>query len=431
MPNSFPIKIPQDNVNDDTVQILTINFKNGDYAEKDSVLLTYETSKAVNEIVAPISGFVKFLYDEGKEVAVGATIVEINESADQNRKKNQSPNSTETPELADYIFSDEAKEVIKDNPVTIDEVKKTNKLFITANDIKGILCLKKNSNKILVKPENKPSNTKNMADYDETEISKLNISVVPMSKQKRAEINNLNRVNSSSLISNVQITINTQNIIPCLNKTPINLINSIAPVVIYETSKLLDKYPNINSFYLNGNIAAYRDVHIGYAVDIDSGLKVITIQNSNKKSVLEIDKELFDKIEKYQNNALSDNDVTGSTITITDLSSEFVSSFHPLVNDFQGGILGIGASNGLGFQTFSFSFDHRVMTGRDAARFLNELKNRIENYNFAYDIDSPLHCTKCLKTLKEDKEDGGIGFISVIDHFGKNQYICQLCMMGY
>jgi len=198
--------------------------------------------------------------------------------------------------------------------------------------------------------------------------------------------------------------------------------------------KMLLEFKVMNSFFCNDQIAVYKEINIGYAIDIENGLKVINLQNSVFKSISELDKELYDKIELYVDNKLKVDEVTGSTFTITDLSFEKIEDFYPLVNDFQSCVLGVGSKNENGKALFSLSFDHRVIAGKDAAKFLNALKSRIEAYSSEDMQDyhsKSIKCGRCLKTIEEDKKIGGPGFLQITDHSGNVNYMCRICYEGF
>jgi pyruvate/2-oxoglutarate dehydrogenase complex dihydrolipoamide acyltransferase (E2) component len=115
---------------------------------------------------------------------------------------------------------------------------------------------------------------------------------------------------------------------------------------------------------------------------VEHGLKVLTLYNTNKLSVHEIENLLTEKFDKYSKQTLEIADLTNSTFTITDLSKSGIHFFKPLINKNQAAILGI---SGVDFKTNSFNvsitFDHRVTEGKTIAAFLNSLKTNMEKYH--------------------------------------------------
>jgi hypothetical protein len=134
----------------------------------------------------------------------------------------------------------------------------------------------------------------------------------------------------------------------------------------------------------------------------------------------------------YLDDSLKIEDLTDVTFTITDLSSEGVAFFRPLVNMMNSAILGVSAiDEKLQRCTLSVTFDHRVTEGKLVAQFLNELKQRLESYQSKNHplLNQNISCFKCYKTLKEDL--GGTGFVKCITPEGKEGYICQSCLKGF
>ena len=116
---------------------------------------------------------------------------------------------------------------------------------------------------------------------------------------------------------------------------------------------------------------------------------VPVIKNSQEKSLLEVAKEIREFSSK-EKKGFTQEDVSGSTFSITSLNSTVVDSFNPLINPPEVGILGIGR---ISDETqlvsdkptirkicfFNLTFDHRVVDGFPAAKFLESITNNIQN----------------------------------------------------
>jgi hypothetical protein len=134
----------------------------------------------------------------------------------------------------------------------------------------------------------------------------------------------------------------------------------------------------------------------------------------------------------YLDDTLQIDDLTDITFTITDLSSESVAFFRPLINMMNSAILGVSAiDEKLQRCTLSCTFDHRVTEGKLVAVFLKELAARLESYratDYAHLVKDVI-CYKCSKSLQE--ELGDVGFVKSITPEGKEGYICQSCLKGF
>lgn len=129
--------------------------------------------------------------------------------------------------------------------------------------------------------------------------------------------------------------------------------------------------------------------HIGVAVDTDRGLLVPVIRDVNKKSILELSAELAQLAEKARNKKLSLEEMEGGVFTITNLGGIGGTHFSPIVNHPEVAILGLSRSqmepvflNGQFVPRLmlplSLSYDHRLIDGADAARFLRWVAEAIE-----------------------------------------------------
>jgi pyruvate dehydrogenase E2 component (dihydrolipoamide acetyltransferase) len=159
-------------------------------------------------------------------------------------------------------------------------------------------------------------------------------------------------------------------------------------IFAYLSAKALKEFPYLNASLTDKGIRLIDVVNIGIAVDTPEGLLVVVLRDADKKSVLEINSELIALAERAQNHKSAPSDLGGSTFTITNLGMVGVDSFNPIINPPEAGILGIGRLNEKeivnegkvhkGFSAiFSLTFDHRVIDGAPAARFLQLLNELI------------------------------------------------------
>ena len=131
--------------------------------------------------------------------------------------------------------------------------------------------------------------------------------------------------------------------------------------------------------------------HIGVAVDTEAGLIAPVIRDVDRKSLLELSKELDDLAERTRERKLSMDEMQGATFTISNLGSIGGSYFTPIVNSPQVAVLGIGRGVERPMVRnkkiaprlilpLALSYDHRVIDGADGARFLHEIVRYLENF---------------------------------------------------
>ena len=148
----------------------------------------------------------------------------------------------------------------------------------------------------------------------------------------------------------------------------------------------LKEFPNFNSSYdsSKAELVLKRYYHIGVAVDTPNGLVVPVIRNVDQKTILQLANELTELATKARDRKLQVSDMQGGTFTITNLGGIGGTAFTPIVNYPEVAILGMSRSqkqlqirDGEVVERLmlplSLSYDHRVINGADAARFVVKL----------------------------------------------------------
>jgi len=427
IPN-FEIKLPRDNVNDEFVTILNIHFSNGDFVKKDSIIIEYETSKAAVEFVTEHDGYIKYHCLVGDEIEPGAVVATIYpEKYDLALVNNESiDNISEKPIVTQILtkFSKDAKKLISE--YELNESDFIEYEFVNKDMVLEFLESRK-VNKVEIKSETVLSSEEKLSS-DET-----NYDIIKITPAKKREINYLKNVQSNSLNSSFFISINLNNLINFIDVNSTKLKSSILPIVVFEISKMLLTYREFNAFFKNDFVYYYKKINVGVAIDIDKELKVLTIYDSDKKGYSEIENKIWELSNKYLDDKLDPYDISNSTFTISDLSSGGTDFFIPLINSHQSAILGVGQINEKSKESvFVITFDHRIMSGKIVANFLNDLKRRLESYYVKMVAsNSKLKCMKCLIGLREEQGLNAHGLIKVVDSDGNDNYICTNCLSGW
>jgi pyruvate dehydrogenase E2 component (dihydrolipoamide acetyltransferase) len=168
----------------------------------------------------------------------------------------------------------------------------------------------------------------------------------------------------------------------------LNLV-TIGDLVGLVTAKVVRNHPNLNAHLLDGTLRSFADVHLGMAVDTPRGLMVPTIRNAGSMGLREFAATTKDLAAQCQSGKISPDLLSGATFTCTNLGSFGITSFTPIVNQPQTGIIGVNAivpaatidkDGNIGVErriSFSLTADHQVVDGADAARFLRDLTTAI------------------------------------------------------
>lgn len=168
------------------------------------------------------------------------------------------------------------------------------------------------------------------------------------------------------------------------------LVPSYLDLFVQATAVALVQHPALNSRWENDRIVSPDGVHIGIAVDTDTGLLVPVIRDVSKLSLKDLSIRSRDLIDRARQRKLPASELQGGTFTVTSLGTLDIDAFTPIINYPECAILGIGRIRRCPVVredqivirdqvTLSLTFDHRITDGAPAARFLQTLSAAIEN----------------------------------------------------
>jgi len=164
------------------------------------------------------------------------------------------------------------------------------------------------------------------------------------------------------------------------------------PFIIKAAVDALKAFPILNSSVEADSILYKKDINVGLAVALDWGLIVPVIHNADERNVLGLAKAVADLAERARAKRLRVEEVQGGTFTITN-PGVFGSLFGtPIINQPQVAILGVGTiekrtvvrDDAIAIRTmayFAITFDHRVVDGADADRFMAHLKKGLQEFD--------------------------------------------------
>jgi 2-oxoglutarate dehydrogenase E2 component (dihydrolipoamide succinyltransferase) len=172
---------------------------------------------------------------------------------------------------------------------------------------------------------------------------------------------------------------------------------TLTPIFVDAAAKALYDMPMVNISVDGENIIKRKNINIGMATALpDGNLIVPVIKNANEKSLTGLAKAVNDLAERARNNKLKPDEITGGTFTITNFGSYDNLAGTPIINQPQAAILGTGVvrktpvvietpdGDVIGIRQImilSLSYDHRVIDGALAGRFLHKVKEILENYS--------------------------------------------------
>lgn len=161
------------------------------------------------------------------------------------------------------------------------------------------------------------------------------------------------------------------------------------PFVISAVTRAMKELPLLNASWRDQGLAIRKDVHIGIAVALDEGLLVPVIRHADQKGLTQLARDVVDVAERARSKRLTPDEVLDGTFTITNHGG-FGSLFStPIIHQPQAAILGVGSvqkravviDDAIAIRPMcylSLSFDHRIIDGATADRFMAKVKQHLQ-----------------------------------------------------
>ncbi|MEO7235389.1 MAG: 2-oxoglutarate dehydrogenase, E2 component, dihydrolipoamide succinyltransferase [Lapillicoccus sp.] len=173
---------------------------------------------------------------------------------------------------------------------------------------------------------------------------------------------------------------------------------SYLPFLALAAVEALKSHPNVNASVEGDQIVYHGQENLSIAVDTEKGLIVPVVKNAGDLNIAGLARAIAELADRTRNNKITPDDLAGGTFTITNTGSRGALFDTPIINQPQVAILGTGAlvkrpivvTDADGGETIAIrsmmylalSYDHRIVDGADAARFLGAMKARLEDGRF-------------------------------------------------
>ncbi|HEY9448415.1 MAG TPA: dihydrolipoamide acetyltransferase family protein, partial [Gemmatimonadaceae bacterium] len=161
-------------------------------------------------------------------------------------------------------------------------------------------------------------------------------------------------------------------------------------ILLKGVATALEKHPEVNSHWLGDRIRQFNRVHLGMAVAIEEGLITPVIFDANQKGLSEISTEARALADRARARKLTPEEYTGSTFSVSNLGMFGIDQFTAIINPPEVGIIAAGALEEKPVvvdgevvvrkrMRLTMSCDHRVVDGATGAKFLQTLRQMLEN----------------------------------------------------
>lgn len=219
---------------------------------------------------------------------------------------------------------------------------------------------------------------------------------IPASSARQAIARNMLRSRELTAPVTLTTTVDATNLVNLreqfkyLAGSPDAVVPSFTDLFIKLSAIALKAHPQLNSIWKDGRVETLPEIHIGFAVDTEDALLVPVIRDVPALGVRAIATRSRELVRQARAKSLPADAMRGGTFTVTNLGAYGIDAFTPIINWPECAILGIGAIRQVpavvGGQivirsavALSLTFDHRIVDGAPAARFLQSLCKAAEN----------------------------------------------------
>lgn len=421
------IKLPFLGDGIDSATVLSVMVKAGDSVQKEQTILELETDKAVAPIPCSDAGTVsEILVKEGDVVRTGMVVMKLSgggssapavapvASASQPVVPAPVVNVQAVPVSAPVVTVSGA--VVNPNPVASPTIRRFAVRFgldltrisgtgssgrITDEDVKAYLyalqtaALQPVSGASVASGSVAPSSPViDFSKWGSVNIKSVSSLRKKISEKMRDTWNTVPHVTQFDTADITSVMALRKKHLPKFEKKQAKL--TLTVFTIKALVEALKAFPQFNASFVEskGELVLKEYIHMGVAVDTESGLIVPVIRDVDKKSMLDISLELHEIAEKARQRKVGVDELQGGSFTLSNLGGLGVGAFTPIVNAPDVAIMGIskgtmtpvydaktGQFEPKLLMPVSLSYDHRVIDGADGARFMRRFVEGLENFN--------------------------------------------------
>lgn len=359
-------------------EIVKWNVKEGDTVKKDQIIVEVMTDKVTVQIPSPLEGKVlKIYHKEGDITKVGEPLIEIGNGVSEiPSDKGGAKSEDKIPEKKLEIKSEENTRVLA--PPGIRRLARERGIDLTRVKGSG-----PNGRIMLSDIESFNEVSPSVDNKERIQEIKKNSEIVEMKGLRRIISEKMTK--SKSIIPHYSVAeeVDVSELLKIRETLKANGINvSFTPFFVKAAVLALKEFPYLNARSLDdGKYELLKYYNIGIAVDTQEGLTVAVIKNADRKSIVEIAREIEDLASRAREGKLKLEEVRDSTFTVTNVGSIGGIFSTPIINYPEVAIMGVHRVRELPNGKYMFitlSADHRLIDGAMAARFIVKVKKYLE-----------------------------------------------------
>lgn len=421
------INIPLPKIGESTTEAKIVEWlkKPGDFIKRDELFAVIGTDKVDSEIFSEYEGTLKeILVKEGEEVSVGTPIctMEVDDAVEENSgvilneaKRNeeslkdfstplhsaQNDKTQLTPRSDSYrnselvsFLSPVVRKMTAENGLSLEDLQRINGTGengrIRKQDVENFL-----------KPRKQKTSTPFVEEKLQLKVE-LDETLEPLSKMRKLIAENMEKSWRSIPHVTTFMDVNVTKLVAYREENKEKFLQENAVKLTYThliMKAVIDAikvYPTLNSWFNNEELLEKKNINLGFAAALpDGNLIVPNIKNAQNLSVVEIAQQVSEIGTRAKNGKLKPDDIQDTTFTVSNTGMFGSESGTPIISRPQVAVLALGnilrrawiiEENGeekilpQSVMTLSLSYDHRIIDGALASKFLTEIKKNMENF---------------------------------------------------
>jgi 2-oxoglutarate dehydrogenase E2 component (dihydrolipoamide succinyltransferase) len=408
------INIPLPKIGESTTEAKIVEWlkKPGDFIKRDELFAVIGTDKVDSEIFSEYEGTLKeILVKEGEEVFVGTPIctMEVDDSVTENfiikeeqksvetatENQSENQNSKLVSRISEQKFlSPIVRKMAAENGLGLEDLQKINGTGengrIRKQDVENFL-----------KPKKQNTSTPFIEEKLQLKIE-LDEVLEPLSKMRKLIAENMEKSWRSIPHVTTFMDVNVTKLVAYREENKEKFLQENAVKLTYThliMKAVIDAikvYPILNSWFNNEELLEKKNINLGFAAALpDGNLIVPNIKNSQNLSVVEIAQQVSEIGTRAKNGKLKPDDIQDTTFTVSNTGMFGSESGTPIISRPQVAVLALGnilrrawiiEENGeekilpQSVMTLSLSYDHRIIDGALASKFLTEIRKNMERF---------------------------------------------------
>jgi pyruvate dehydrogenase E2 component (dihydrolipoamide acetyltransferase) len=343
----------------------------GDPVAAGDALVEIETDKATMEYEAEAGGTLQILAAEGATVALGEPIARL---LSDGAEPSAAPASAPRPQR--ILATPVARRMAAELGVDLDGVTPTGRRGqIMKADVEAVAGAERNGHGATPRPDPEPAHGEREA------LTRTQRTIARRMAESRA------------VVPDIELAVDVDMGACLALRAQLSEHHSPAPslndLVIKACALALREHPRVNGSYADEAFLLHQPVNVGFAVAAPDSLLVPVVTDADRRPVTEIAAVTRELAAKARNGRVTPAELSGATFTVSNLGMFGVDRFTAIINTPQAAILAVGAATERAvvrdgavtaamIMTATLAADHRILYGADAARFLTDVRDRLQ-----------------------------------------------------